>query len=230
MIQLWYVSRALGLVALLLLSVVTALGTLHNTALARATGTALPRFVLVALHRNLALITVVFVVLHAVTVVITPYLQLRWFDVLVPGTARFNPLPAALGVVAFDLLLAVVISSALRPRLSKRAWLLVHWSAYVCFPVAVAHAVTNASFRGGTWWTLVVPLASLAVVVAGLLVRRATRRRGALPLAERGQAPVPPPDADDGSAAPRDSGDTVHRPLGGERRIGSGTIGRPGPH
>jgi sulfoxide reductase heme-binding subunit YedZ len=192
-IQLWYVSRALGLVALLLLSVVTALGALHNTRIGQASGQALPRFVLVALHRNLALITVVFVVLHVVTVVITPYLQLRWFDALVPGTARYSPFAAALGVVSFDLLLAVVISSALRTKLSKRVWLLVHWTSYVCFAVALAHAVANVTFRGGTWWTLVVPLVSLGVVVAGLLVRRATRRRGALPLAERGQVAVPAP-------------------------------------
>lgn len=187
MIQLWFVSRALGLVALLLLSVVTALGALHNTKIGQDSGQALPRFVLVALHRNLALITVVFVVLHVVTVILTPYLQLRWFDALVPGTARFNPVPAALGVVAFDLLLAVVISSALRTRLSKRVWLLVHWTSYAFFPVALAHAVTNASFRGGTWWTLVVPVLSLAVVAAGLLYRRSARRRGPVALVDRGR-------------------------------------------
>lgn len=187
MIQLWYVSRALGLVAMLLLSVVIALGALHNTTIGQATGPALPRFVLVALHRNLALIAVAFVVLHVVTVIITPYLQLRWFDALVPGTARYGPVPAALGVVAFDLLLAVVISSALRTRLTKRAWLLVHWTSYACFPVAVAHAVANASFRGGTWWTLVVPVLGVAVVLAGLFYRRAARRRSAVPLADRGR-------------------------------------------
>ena len=186
MIQLWYVSRALGLVALLLLSLVIALGALHNTSFTHVTGQRLPRFAMVALHRNLALITVVFVVLHVVTVLVTPYLQLRWYDALVPGTARYNQLPAALGVVAFDLMLAVVISSVLRKRFSKRAWLIVHWSSYVCFPVAVAHAVANASFRGGTWWTLVVPLISIAVVVSGLLYRRAARRAD-VPFAERGK-------------------------------------------
>ena len=187
MIELWNVSRSLGLVALLLLSVVLALGALHNTTLSRAAAQALPRFVLVALHRNLALITVVFVVLHVVTVLVTPYLPLRWYDVVVPGTASFNPWPVGLGAVALDLLLAVVVSSSLRRHLSKRVWLVVHWSTYVCFPVAVAHAVANASFRGGTWWTLVVPLVSTGVVVAGLLSRRAGRRRAPLPLAEVGR-------------------------------------------
>jgi len=185
-IELWNVSRALGLVALLLLSVVLALGALHNTTLSRAATQALPRFVVVALHRNLALITVVFVALHVVTVLVTPYLPLRWYHLVVPGTASFNPWPVGLGAVALDLLLAVVISSGLRRYLSKRVWLVVHWSAYVCFPVAVAHAVVNASFRGGTWWTLVVPLVSTGLVIAALWHRRA-RRRAAVPLAARGR-------------------------------------------
>jgi sulfoxide reductase heme-binding subunit YedZ len=185
-IELWNVSRALGLVSLLLLSVVLALGALHNTTSGRA-AQAMPRFVVVALHRNLALITVVFVALHVAAVIVTPYLPLRWFHVVVPGTAGFNPWPVGLGAVALDLLLAVVISSSLRPFLSKRVWLVVHWTSYVCFPVAVAHAVANASFRGGTWWTLVVPLGTTAIVVAALVHRRSVRRRGALPLADRGR-------------------------------------------
>jgi DMSO/TMAO reductase YedYZ heme-binding membrane subunit len=186
-IELWNVSRSLGLVALLLMGVVLALGALHNTSLTRVVGQSLPRFVLVALHRNLALISVVFVLLHVITVLVTPYLPLRWYHLVVPFTASFNPWPVALGAISFDLLLAVVISSSLRKYLSKRAWLVVHWTTYVCFPVAVAHAVANASFRGGTWWTLIVPLVATALVVAALLYRRATRRRPALPLADRGR-------------------------------------------
>lgn len=187
MIELWNVSRALGLVALLLMGVVLALGALHNTSLTRVVGQAMPRFVLVALHRNLALITVVFVLLHVVTVMVTPYLPLRWYHLVVPFTATFNPWPVALGAIAFDLLLAVVISSSLRKYLSKRAWLVVHWTTYVCFPVAVAHAIANASFRGGTWWTLLVPLVAVGMVVGALLYRRAARRRPTLPLADRGR-------------------------------------------
>lgn len=189
MIQLWFVSRALGLVALLLLSGVIALGVLHNTSLTKRTDAAVPRFVLVALHRNLSLVAVVFTVLHVVTVVVTPYLRLRWFDTLVPGTAPYNTVPAALGVVASDLVIALVVTSVLRQRMSRRWWFVVHWSAYLCWPVAVAHAVANTSFRGATWWTLVVPLVATVVIVAALVYRRRDRRRTALPLGERGAVP-----------------------------------------
>ncbi|GAA4778032.1 hypothetical protein GCM10023200_08680 [Actinomycetospora chlora] len=230
MIELWNISRALGLAALLLMGVVLALGALHNTSLSRLAGQALPRFVLVALHRNLSLITVVFVALHVVTVLVTPYLPLHWYHVVVPGTASFNPWPVGLGAVALDLLLAVVISSSLRRFLSKRVWLVVHWTSYVCFPVAVAHAVANASFRGGTWWTLVVPVLATAVVVWALLYRRSARRRAALPLADRGrtdpaearraadhatgsQPVVTPPPAPDAANAPFAAHEEANAPF-----------------
>jgi methionine sulfoxide reductase heme-binding subunit len=247
-IELWNISRALGLAALLLMGVVLALGALHNTSLSRLAGQALPRFVLVALHRNLSLITVVFVALHVVTVLVTPYLPLHWYHVVVPGTASFNPWPVGLGAVALDLLLAVVISSSLRRFLSKRVWLVVHWTSYVCFPVAVAHAVANASFRGGTWWTLVVPVLATAVVVWALLYRRSARRRAALPLADRGrtdpaearraadhatgsQPVVTPPPAPDAANAPFAAQEAANAPFvaqgGGEPAPGATPEPRP---
>ena len=189
MIELWFLSRALGLVATLLLSAVLVLGVLHDTSVVRRTGYAVPRFVLVALHRNLSLIAVVFVALHVVSAVWLPYVALRWFDAFVPGTARYGTLAAALGALALDLLLAIVVTSALRHRLSRRAWFVVHWSAYVCWPVALAHAVANVSPRGTTWWTLAVPVVCAVAVVGALLYRRSDRRRAALPLAARGRTP-----------------------------------------
>ena len=198
MIALWFLSRALGLVAMLLLSLVLALGVLHDTSVTRRSGAVLPRFVLVALHRNLSLVAVVLTVLHVVTVVVTPYLQLRWVDAVVPGTAPFNTVPAALGAVGLDLLLAIVVTSGLRRRMSRRAWFLVHWTAYLCWPVVAVHAVLNVS-RGTTWWTLAVPLVSAAVLLAALVYRARDRRRPALPLAERGQVP---PAAVRGGGAP----------------------------
>ena len=209
MLQLWFVSRALGLVALLLLTLVIVLGILHDTSVVKNADLGLPRFVLVALHRNLSLITVVFVVLHVVTVVVTPYLRLRWIDTLVPGIAAYNPIAAAMGTVAVDLLVAITVTSLFRQRIPRRAWFLVHWTAYVCWPVAVLHAVLNASFRGTTWWTLVAPLLCLGILVAALLYRRSDRRRTAVPLGERGRVPpealrplrvVRPPGGDPGGA------------------------------
>ena len=186
MLQLWFLSRALGAMALLLLSLVIVLGILHNTSVVKNAELGLPRFVLVALHRNLSLISVVFVALHVATVIITDYVHLRVVDVFVPGIALFNPVAAAFGTVATDLVIAIVVTSMLRSRLSRRLWFWVHWTSYLCWPVSVVHAVLNASFRGTTWWTLAVPLLSMVAIVVALAYRRRDRRRVGVPLAERG--------------------------------------------
>ena len=187
MLQLWFLSRALGAMALLLLSLVIVLGILHNTSVVKNAELGLPRFVLVALHRNLSLITVVFIALHVVTVIVTDYVHLRVIDVFVPGIAPFNPVAAAFGTVATDLVIAIIVTSLLRSRLSRRVWFWVHWTSYLCWPVSVVHAVLNASFRGTTWWTLAVPLLSMVAIVAALLYRRRDRRRVGVPVAERGK-------------------------------------------
>jgi sulfoxide reductase heme-binding subunit YedZ len=185
-LQLWFVSRALGAMALLLLSLVIVLGILHNTSVVKNAELGLPRFVLVALHRNLSLISVVFIALHVVTVIVTDYVHLRVVDVFVPGIALFNPVAAAFGTVATDLVIAIVVTSMLRSRLSRGLWFWVHWTSYLCWPVSVVHAVLNASFRGTTWWTLAVPLLSMIAIVVALVYRRRDRRRVGIPLADRG--------------------------------------------
>ncbi|GLZ53894.1 ferric reductase-like transmembrane domain-containing protein [Actinomycetospora sp. NBRC 106378] len=189
MLQLWFVSRALGAMGLLLLSLVVVLGILHNTSVVKNADLGLPRFVLVALHRNLSLITVVFVVLHVVTVLVTDYVHLRVVDVFVPGIALYNPIGAAMGTLAFDLIIAIIVTSVLRSRISRRVWFWVHWSSYLCWPVVVAHAVLNLSFRGTTWWTLGVPLLSTVAIVGALLYRRRDTRRTSVPVSERGRVP-----------------------------------------
>jgi methionine sulfoxide reductase heme-binding subunit len=186
-LQLWFLSRALGAMALLLFSLVMVLGILHNTSVVKNAELGLPRFVLVALHRNLSLISLVFIALHVITVIVTDYVHLRVIDVFVPGIAPFNPIAAALGTVATDLLIAITVTSMLRQRISRRLWIWVHWTSYLCWPVAVVHAVLNVIPRGTTWWTLVIPLVSLIAVVVALLYRRRDRRRGSIPVAERGK-------------------------------------------
>ncbi|HEY2224376.1 ferric reductase-like transmembrane domain-containing protein [Actinomycetospora sp.] len=187
MLQLWFLSRALGAMALLLFSLVMVLGILHNTSVVKNAELGLPRFVLVALHRNLSLISLVFIALHVITVIVTDYVHLRVIDVFVPGIAPFNPIAAALGTVATDLLIAITVTSMLRQRISRRVWIWVHWTSYLCWPVAVVHAVLNVIPRGTTWWTLVIPLVSMIAIIVALVYRLRDRRRGSMPVAERGK-------------------------------------------
>ncbi|WP_316770679.1 ferric reductase-like transmembrane domain-containing protein [Streptomyces sasae] len=134
---LWYATRAGGTVALVLLTATVALGIAVG---GRYTPRRLARFEVNALHRNLSVLTLVFLALHIVTAILDTFVHLGWLVTVVPFTASYRPLWLGLGTVAFDLLLAVAATSAVRLRMGQRRWKAVHWLAYAAWPVALFHA------------------------------------------------------------------------------------------
>jgi hypothetical protein len=49
---------------------------------------------------------------------------------VVPLASHYRPLWLDFGALALDLLVAVIVTSAVRARLGLRAWRAVHWAAY----------------------------------------------------------------------------------------------------
>jgi sulfoxide reductase heme-binding subunit YedZ len=164
---LWYATRGTGVVALLLLTASVVLGTLSS---ARWRSKRAPRFLVGGLHRNLTLLAVVFVAVHVVTTVLDGFAPIRALDGLLPFLSPYRPIWLGLGAVAFDLLLALVITSLVRVQLGLRVWRAVHWLAYASWPVAVVHAFgTGSDARYG--WMVLVGVGSCAAVVTAVLVR-----------------------------------------------------------
>ena len=119
---LWYLTRATGAVALLLLTGSLALGVADVRRLSTA---GWPRFMIDSLHRNVSLLALVFLVVHILTSVFDSYTSISLVNAVIPFTGSYRPLWLGLGAVAFDLMLAVVITSLLRaahrlPRLACR--------------------------------------------------------------------------------------------------------------
>ena len=69
-------------------------------------------------------------------------------------------------LVAFDLLLAVAITSILRERLGHRAWRITHWLAYACWPIALLHGLGTGSDVKSAWLLALTALCVVAVVIA----------------------------------------------------------------
>ncbi len=162
---LWVLSRATGLVSLVLLTLVMVIGILVQRQ--RRVGT-LPRFVVVGLHRNASLLAVAFVAVHVASVVYDPYVSIRWVDALVPFAGSYRPFWLGLGAVTLDLMLALVLTSLLRHRVPRRAWRAVHWAAYACWPVALAHGVGTGSDMTGRLGLGVAAACTATVAVAAL--------------------------------------------------------------
>jgi len=165
---LWYASRASGTLALLMLTATVVLGIASG---GRAAPRRVGRFEIGLLHRNLSLLTLVFLAVHVVTAVLDPFVHLGWAVSVVPFGASYRPLWLGLGTAALDLLLAVLVTSALRLRLGVRLWKAVHWLAYAAWPLALFHGAATgtdsrlplqlwlystclASAVGAVWWRL----------------------------------------------------------------------------
>src|ERR1035441_9200200 len=105
----WYATRASGYTALILLSASVVLGVLTSSRESRRDW---PRFVVQSLHPNGALLVIQFL-----TSIIDPFARLSFLDAFVPFIASYRPLWLGLGVVGFELLLAITATSLVRHRL-----------------------------------------------------------------------------------------------------------------
>jgi DMSO/TMAO reductase YedYZ heme-binding membrane subunit len=179
---LWYLSRATGITTLLFLTVSVLLGIVTSY---RWSSPEWPRFVIEFVHRNVSLLVVAFLALHVVTVISDSFAPIGWKDALIPFASPYRTIWLGLGTVACDLLLALTITSLLRHRIGFRTWRLVHWLAYLCWPVAVVHGLGTGSDSKLGVALVITAVCVVAVVVAtamrlssGLAGRPGTRRLG----------------------------------------------------
>jgi sulfoxide reductase heme-binding subunit YedZ len=164
---LWYLTRATGVVALVLLTATVVLGIVGA---ARAASDRWPRVVTAGLHRNLALTATALVCVHVVTTVLDPFVSISIAAAFLPFTSDYRPIWLSLGALAFDLLLAVLITSLLRDRISHRVWQAVHLLVYACWPIALWHGLgTGTDTRLGL--VLAINLGCVLVVAAAICWR-----------------------------------------------------------
>ena len=149
-----------------------------------------PGFAQQELQRRLAMVSMVFLAIHVATSILDTYVDIGWTSVLVPFTSPYGRFWVGMGTVAVDLMVAVFVSSLLRSRMKPSTWRGLHWLAYGCWPVALAHTFGMGTDSGEPW---VIALGASCVVAVGIALlgrRRATVRR---------PAPLPP----DGVGNPR---------------------------
>jgi predicted ferric reductase len=165
----WYLTRASGAVALILLTASMVIG-IAATGRLRAPG--VPRFLVDGLHRTASLLSLVFLLIHILTAVMDSFASISLIDAVIPFVGAYRPLWLGLGAVAFDLLLAVAVTSLVRRHLGHTTWRGVHWLAYACWPVAVVHGFgTGSDVHQG--WMMLIDVACIVAVLGGVVARAA---------------------------------------------------------
>lgn len=160
---LWYLGRGSGLVLLLTLSATTVLGVLATR---DASGRAWPGFVTQGVHRSLAGTSVAVLLVHVVSVVADEYVDIRWWQAVLPVGATYRPVWLSLGTLSLDVLVVVAVTSLARRRLPESVWRAVHVTAYVGWAVAVVHGLGTGTDSGRPWSLALTAGCVLAVLVA----------------------------------------------------------------
>jgi methionine sulfoxide reductase heme-binding subunit len=163
----WYLTRSTGAMALLLLTIAIALGVID---VQRWSTPRWPRFLVDSLHRNVSLLAMLFLVLHILTSVLDSFAPIRLADTIIPFIGSYRPFWLGLGAVAFDLILAVIITSLLRQRMGFATWRAIHWLTYASWPIALLHGFGTGSDVKSTW-LLLLSIGCTAVVVGAVLTR-----------------------------------------------------------
>jgi predicted ferric reductase len=173
----WFLARAAGMLAAILMVGALVLGVLAATRALKEIDR--PAW-LVALHRWFSVLTVIAVVTHLLALVADSYLHFGLVELLVPFTSAWRPLAVTLGVVALYLFAIVHISSLAMKRLSKVWWRRLHTLSYLSVWAAIMHAGTagtdtaNAVYRAvALVLTMVAVLAALLRVILGRYATRA---------------------------------------------------------
>jgi sulfoxide reductase heme-binding subunit YedZ len=146
---LWYTTRGSGAISLVLLTGVVALGVLTAQ---RFEAKGWPRFLTAGLHRNIALLALIFLSLHIVTAIADPFTHLGWVAALIPFSSYYRTFWLGLGTIAAELLAAIVVTSLVRGVIGRSAWKAIHGLAYASWPVAVVHGLGTGTDRWAPWF------------------------------------------------------------------------------
>jgi predicted ferric reductase len=174
----WYLPRASGVVAYLLLWGSVLLGLIITSRLTRLWPGGQEA---VAVHHFVGLLVLSMVAVHVLMLRGDRYIAYPWLELLLPFAAgRYRRLWVGLGQVGASLAAVVALSFYIRRAIGSRTWRLVHYSSFVVYLLVLAHGLgagtdANAAPLLGVYAGT--RLLTYSLTVYGLLVSEHTLHR-----------------------------------------------------
>lgn len=173
----WDMSRASANVSWVLIVASMMWGVLLSTRVLRSVDS--PGW-LRDLHSWLGGLSLMFAGIHMATLIADSYVRFTLIDVTVPFASEWKPIPVALGVATFWLLVAVQGTSLMMKKMSRNTWRRVHMLSYLLFATSVVHALgagTDVGSRIFTWFSVGVAMTGTSVACLRWVAGRAADRR-----------------------------------------------------
>lgn len=172
----WYVTRAAGLIAYMLLWLSMVWGLAVSSKIFDG---ALHRAMTYDFHQFLSLLAIGFIALHVAVLLADRYLPFSLADILVPFHAPYRPLWVGVGVIGFYLTLLVTVTFYIRRWIGTKTFRTIHLASFLAYLSAVFHGLF-AGTDSSLWATRLMYAGTSLVIVfltAYWLLMALTNRR-----------------------------------------------------
>ena len=176
----WYIGRASGIFAFIMLTLVTCFGLLLSSRF--ITKLFLPATIYDT-HRFLSFMALIAVFVHATSFLFDDFFRLSLGEALVPFLLEREYRSAlgfdigktvGIGSVAFYFLILLVLTSEFRSKMSPKLWRATHYTSFVAYLLFIGHGIMSGS-DSTEWWMQSIYAVS-AISVFGLILFRVVFR------------------------------------------------------
>ena len=138
----WYISRASGLMAYLLVWLSTLWGFAISS---KIFDSFLERVFTYDFHEHLSLLSLGFVVLHVIVLMLDHVEPMSWVEILVPFVSNYRPFWTGIGIIAFYLSILVTVTFYIRSRISMKTFRVIHYLSIAAFVGALLHGLYDGT-------------------------------------------------------------------------------------
>ena len=194
----WYVTRASGIIAYLLLWFSTILGLAVTS---KYLDGMLDRLFTYDFHEFISLLSVGFTLVHVIVLMLDQYMPYSLAQIMVPFISPYRPFWVGVGVIAFYMILLVTITFYMRNRIGTRAFRAIHVLSLAGYIGVTLHGYYSGTDTALPSMQILYDITGLAVLfltvywLVMLLQRNAEKRQQAATVlaakaAQNGRVPV----------------------------------------
>jgi len=144
----WYVTRAAGLMGYLLFWLSTLWGFAVSS---KIFDSFLERMFTYDFHEHLSLLSLGFIVLHALVLLVEKVEPLSVMEILVPFVSAYRPFWTGIGIIAFYLTVLVTVTFYIRSWISMKTFRVIHYLSVVAYFGSLFHSLYAGSDSLLSW-------------------------------------------------------------------------------
>lgn len=172
----WYLGRASGILAFILLTLVMCFGLLMSSRV--MTKYLLPATIYET-HRFLSFASLLAVIVHATSFFFDDFLRLSFMEAVVPFLLQREYQSAlgfdigkavGLGIMGIYFMLLLILTSEFRAKMSLRLWRSTHYTSFIAYLLFIGHGIMSGT-DSREWWMQAIYITSAASVFILILFR-----------------------------------------------------------